>query len=342
MLEVTGATVRFGAATALDDVSLTVADGKVAAVLGPSGSGKTTLLRAIAGLQPLDAGTVAWDGEDLTRVPPHRRSFGLMFQDYALFPHLNVGGNVEFGLRMQRLPAVERQRRVREALLRVQLPGFQARLVATLSGGEAQRVALARALAPGPRMLALDEPLGSLDRALREQLIADLRSLLTRLEVTTLYVTHDQSEAFGLADQVIVIDDGRVLQTGTPEQVWGAPASEQVARFLGLRNVIDGNVIGLQAGTSVGVVPVPAGTEPGPGRFVLRPGAFHLHPQGTIEGVVVSRVFRGDTHLLEVEANGTRLEIIIPRAPLVGERVRLTVDAAGVSRLPDPSTPVAR
>jgi thiamine transport system ATP-binding protein len=242
---------------------------------------------------------------------------------------------------MQGVPPTERRRRVEEALLRVQLSGFERRRVATLSGGEAQRVALARALAPGPRMLALDEPLGSLDRTLREQLIVDLRSLLTRLEITTLYVTHDQSEAFGLADRVVVIDGGRVLQEGRPEEVSGSPASEQVARFLGLHNVIDGCVTGSWAGTSVGRIPVPAGTDPGAGRLVLRPGAFRQDPEGTIEAVVVSRVFRGDTHLVEVEVNGILLEVTLTRAPPVGERVRLAVDAAGVSRLPGSSRPAS-
>jgi thiamine transport system ATP-binding protein len=185
MLSALDLTVRFGETTALDEVSLSVADGEVVAVLGASGSGKTTLLRAIAGLQALDTGRLVWDGQDLADVPPHRRGFGLMFQDFALFPHLDVGRNVEFGLRMQGVPAAERRRRVNEALERVELPGFEQRPPATLSGGQAQRVALARALAPGPRMLLLDEPLGSLDRALRERLTGELAALLATLGITS-------------------------------------------------------------------------------------------------------------------------------------------------------------
>ena len=236
--------MRFGALGALEGLDLAVADGEVVAVLGASGSGKTTLLRAVAGLQPLDAGRILWDGADLAGVPPHRRGFGLVFQDFALFPHLDVGRNVEFGLRMQGLPPAERRRRAAAALERVELPGMERRKVGTLSGGQAQRVALARALAPGPRLLLFDEPLGSLDRALRERLTGELRRLLAGLGVTALYVTHDQEEAFGLADRVMILDAGRALQVGTPEEVWRAPAGERVARFLGLRNIVDGRVEG--------------------------------------------------------------------------------------------------
>jgi len=206
MLQVLEATVRFGEDAAVDGVDLSVADGEVLALLGPSGSGKTTLLRAVAGLQELHGGRVLWNGDDLSRVPPHRRDFGLVFQDFALFPHLDVGHNVGFGLKMQGVDPTGRGRRVSEALRQVELEGFERRRVATLSGGQQQRVALARALAAGPRMLLLDEPLGSLDRALRERLTEDLRSLLSQPGITALYVTHDQSEAFAVADRVAIID----------------------------------------------------------------------------------------------------------------------------------------
>ncbi len=189
MLSVEGVVVRYGEVAALAGLDLEVADGEVVALLGPSGSGKSTLLRVVAGLVAPDAGSVTWDGQDLAGVPPHRRGFGLMFQDYALFPHLDVGGNVAFGLRMQ---GPVRPGRVAEVLEMVGLPGYEDRAVGTLSGGEAQRVALARALAPEPRMLMLDEPVGSLDRVLRERLVIELRELLVRLRMTALYVTHDQ------------------------------------------------------------------------------------------------------------------------------------------------------
>ncbi len=333
MLEVRAATVRFGALGALEGLDLTVADREVVAVLGPSGSGKTTLLRAIAGLQPLDSGSIRWDGADLAPVPPHRRGFGLVFQDFALFPHLDVGRNVEFGLRMLGLPPAERRRRAAAALQRVELPGMERRKVGTLSGGQAQRVALARALAPGPHLLLFDEPLGSLDRALRERLTGELRRLLDGLGVTALYVTHDQEEAFGLADRVVILDAGRALQVGTPEQVWQAPAGEAVARFLGLRNIVDGRVADGWAETAAGLIPVPAGTPEGPGRFVIRPGAFRLDPAGAVSGVVRARSFRGDVYGVEVDAGGTVLEAHLAQAPLPGEEVRLSVDPGGVSRL---------
>ena len=333
MLEVRAATVHFGALGALESLDLTVADGEIVAVLGPSGSGKTTLLRAVAGLQPLDSGSILWDGADLASVPPHRRGFGLVFQDFALFPHLDVGRNVEFGLRMQGLPPTERRRSAAAALDRVELPGMERRKVSTLSGGQAQRVALARALAPGPRLLLFDEPLGSLDRALRERLTGELRRLLAGLGVTALYVTHDQEEAFGLADRVMILDAGRSLQVGPPEEVWQAPAGETVARFLGLRNILDGRVAGGLAQTAAGTIPVPAGTPEGSGRFVIRPGAFRLDQAGTVAGVVRARSFRGGGYGVEVDAGGVVLEAHLAQAPLPGAEVRLSVDPGGVSRL---------
>jgi thiamine transport system ATP-binding protein len=333
MLEVQDATVRFGDLTALDGLSLQVGAGEVVAVLGPSGSGKTTLLRAVAGLQHLDGGRVLWDRADLAAVPPHRRAFGLVFQDFALFPHLDVGRNVEFGLRMQGLPPAERSRRVAQALRQVELPGMERRPVATLSGGQAQRVALARSLAPEPRLLLFDEPLGSLDRGLRERLIGELRGLLAALEVTALYVTHDQEEAFGLADRVAVLAGGSLLQMGTPEEVWSAPAGEQVARFLGLHNIVEAVVGGPQAETTVGPVPVPPGTPQGPARLVIRPAAFRLDPAGPIGGTVRSRVFRGREYLVELETGGRLLEAALPHAPAPGESIRLSVEPGGVSLL---------
>jgi thiamine transport system ATP-binding protein len=334
MLEVQDATVHFGDLIALDGLSLQVGRGEVVAVLGPSGSGKTTLLRAVAGLQHLDRGRVLWDHADLAAVPPHRRAFGLVFQDFALFPHLDVGRNVEFGLRMQGLPPAERSRRVARALRQVELPGMERRPVATLSGGQAQRVALARALAPEPRLLLFDEPLGSLDRGLRERLIGELRALLAALEVTALYVTHDQEEAFGLADRVAVLAAGRLLQVGTPEQVWSAPAGEQVARFLGLHNIVEAVVGGPQAETPVGPVPVPPGTPEGPALLVIRPAAFHLDPAGAIRGTVRSRVFRGREYLVELETGGRLLEAALPHAPAPGNTIQLSVEPGGVSLLP--------
>ena len=233
----------------LHDLSLTADEGEIVCLLGPSGCGKSTLLRIIAGLEMPDAGQVAFDGQDLAGVPPHRRHFGLMFQDYALFPHKDVAGNVAFGLRMARLPASEISARVREMLALVGLSGTEQRRVTELSGGEQQRVALARSLAPGPRLLMFDEPLGALDRALREQLMNDLRAILKQVCVTALYVTHDQEEAFAIGDRVAIMrarpdlgEGGRIEQIGTPQEVYRQPANATVARFLGFQNLIDGTV----------------------------------------------------------------------------------------------------
>ena len=219
---------------ALRGVTLSVDEGETIAILGASGSGKTSLLRAIIGLLPVASGRVLLDGVDITDMPTHRRGMGLMFQDYALFPHLSVGDNIAFGLRMAKVPAAERAERVGELMELVGLGGFAARDVNSLSGGERQRVALARTLAPSPRVLMLDEPMGSLDRVLRDRLLPELSELIKRFGLTALYVTHDRDEAFALADRVGVMDDGRLVQIDSPGSLMAAPASDQVARLLGL------------------------------------------------------------------------------------------------------------
>lgn len=222
---------------ALDDVSIEVEAGEVVAVVGPSGCGKSTMLRAVAGLEPVASGRVVLDGQDLAGVPTHHRDLGLMFQDHVLFPHLSVADNIGFGLKMKNQAVSEQSTRISELLDLVGLSGFADRTVDQLSGGEAQRVALARAVAPSPRLLMLDEPLGSLDRLLREQLTGDLRRLIDQLGVTALHVTHDQVEAFALADRVVVMRDGRVAQVGSPSELWRQPASVFVAEFLGHPNL---------------------------------------------------------------------------------------------------------
>ncbi|HLF03080.1 MAG TPA: ABC transporter ATP-binding protein [Anaerolineales bacterium] len=258
MLDVQGISKSFGAIRALDNVSFTLEAGETLAIIGPSGCGKSTLLTIIAGLTPPDAGDVFWNNQTLDGTPTHQRDFGLMFQEYALFPHLNVIDNVAFGLR-----GPDRLRAATGILERVGLAGFERRDVQTLSGGEQQRVALARALAPRPQLLMLDEPLGALDRALREQLTGELRKLLREFEQTAIYVTHDQQEAFGIADKVLVMNAGRVAQWGDPESVYRSPADEWVRQFLGPGRVMDGRVetqadgeIGIS--TMAGAWPLPA------------------------------------------------------------------------------------
>jgi thiamine transport system ATP-binding protein len=227
-LAVENLTVRFGDVTAVDAVSLTVPTGEVFALLGPSGSGKSSLLRAIAGLEPC-TGEIAFDGESVMRMPPHKRRFALMFQDGQLFPHLDVAGNVGYALRIAGRPSTER---VAELLELVGLAGFERRRVTDLSGGEQQRVALARSLAASPRLVLLDEPLSSLDRELRERLAGELHDILRAAGVTAMLVTHDHDEAGVIADRIGILDAGRLAQTGTLAQLRSDPVSERVARFL--------------------------------------------------------------------------------------------------------------
>ncbi|MFF2569195.1 ABC transporter ATP-binding protein [Streptomyces sp. NPDC058084] len=334
MLTLDRATVRFGARAVLDAVDLDVADHEIVCVLGPSGSGKSTLLRAVAGLQPLSAGRVLLGGADQAGVPVHRRGVGLMFQDHQLFPQRDVAGNVAFGLRMRGASKAEQAARVGELLELVGLPGAGRRAVSALSGGEQQRVALARALAPRPRLLMLDEPLGQLDRSLRERLVIELRQLFGQLGTTVLAVTHDQGEAFALADRVVVMNDGRIAQTGTPLDVWRRPASEFVARFLGFDNVVPATVTAAAADTPWGKIPVPDGSPQGGRRLLVRPAGVRLVPPG--EGLacrVETRTFRGDrvaTTLRPVEGPLLEVEFTLREAPDQGEEVDVDFRAEDV------------
>ncbi len=256
LLRISHLSKTFDGKLTLDDVSLGIDADEIVCLLGPSGCGKTTLLRLIAGLETADGGTIVFDGHDVQGVPVHQRGFGLMFQDFALFPHKNVWDNVIFGLRMQDLPADQIQQLGREALDTVGLSSFEKRDVHQLSGGERQRVALARSLAPKPRLLMLDEPLGALDRQLREELMIELRRILKAAHLTSIYVTHDQAEAFAVADRVAVMNAGRVEQIDTPAGIYNQPATEFVARFLGLPNLIDGSVLSCAAGVAVVNTPI--------------------------------------------------------------------------------------
>jgi thiamine transport system ATP-binding protein len=308
VLRVENVTVRFDGKEALAEASLDVADGEIVTVLGPSGSGKTTLLRVIAGLQVPDEGLVLLDGIDLTAVPPHRRGIGLVFQDHALFPHRDVRGNVSFGLRMRGDSPEAIDARTTELLELVGLVGFEQRSVATLSGGEQQRVALARALAPEPRVLLLDEPLGSLDRRLRDRLLEDLSGLFDELELTAVYVTHDQTEAFTLGDRVAVMRAGRVVQVASPDELWAHPLDEDIARFLGLANV--------------------SGSE------IVRPEAVTVR-RASLDGQgVVERAVRvGPVVRLRVRLDdGETLEAVVAAIdhPTAGDRVDIEIEPGGI------------
>ena len=337
-LRVDGATVRFGATTALDHLDIDVKPGEIVAMLGSSGCGKSTLLRAVAGLQPLDAGTITWAGEDLAEVPVHLRGFGLMFQEGQLFPHRDVAGNVAFGLEMAGVDRAGRQTRVADLLATVGLAGFERREVGTLSGGEQQRVALARALAPGPRLLLLDEPLSSLDRSLRERLSTELAAILRHTSTTALYVTHDHDEAFAVADRIAVMADGRVLQLDSPAELWRRPVSSVVAAFLGYETFLPAN-------TADGA-PALVAVAPGAARLVRdddgaparRPGARMLAGHA-LEGVVVAERPRRGGREVDVRLGVPAGAVISARVehdepvPL-GSHVSLELDPAASVVLP--------
>ncbi len=337
MLEVRGLTVAYEGADhpALDGLDLDVGAGEVVAVVGPSGCGKSTLLRAVAGLVPIEEGTIALDGHDLAGVPTHQRGVGLMFQDYALFPHRDVGDNVAFGLRMRGVPRREREQRVAELLELVGLPGAERRSVAALSGGERQRVALARALAPRPGLLMLDEPLGALDRALRDRLVLELGELFAAIGVAVLYVTHDQGEALGLAHRVVVMDRGRIAQQGSPADVWARPASVFVARFLGLTNlfdvpVVDGRAVAPWGGSLAVDTTAPTVT------LLVRAEGIALTPfdaPGSMPARVTGVMFAsGATEVrLDLEGHG-RLTAVVDGSehPASGTRCGVRIDPAHV------------
>ena len=326
MLEVHHLFKTYEGKTLLNDISFQVDIGETICLLGASGSGKSTLLRIIAGLEDSDAGFISFNDIDLASTPPHLRDFGLVFQDYALFPHLNVNDNVAFGLKMRRLPQVEITERIGTSLAMVNLQGFGLRKVTDLSGGEQQRVALARALATRPRLLMFDEPLGALDRTLREDLLGELRSILHHTQIPAIYVTHDQEEAFTLADRVLILHDGAILRAGTPAEVWANPGSAFVAKFLGLGNVFDGEVVS-------GKWKV----ETGHGLFTVK--CAHKHSKGekvhllarplpaesevnVIQGIVADVIFQQDRFKVTFE-NG--LYIYLDQAPKMGERVSVKV-----------------
>jgi ABC-type Fe3+/spermidine/putrescine transport system ATPase subunit len=333
---------------ALSDVSFVVEQGEIVCLLGPSGCGKTTLLRVIGGLETPDGGRLLVDGKDVIHTPPHLRGFGLMFQEYALFPHKNVRANVAFGLRMQNLSREATAARVAEALALVGLEGFERRDVNQLSGGERQRVALARSLAPQPHLLMLDEPLGALDRGLRERLLDELPDILHRADATAITVTHDQEEAFAIADRVVLMRDGCIVQIGTPRHVYQNPASIWVARFLGLTNLLDAKIIEGKVETEIGrletrdqrlEMTVPQSPVSSL-QVLIRPEAAQLNSAGsnTVRGIVSERSFRGERFRLAVRhESGIELAFNMPAnvdLPACGESITLSLDPQALSLLP--------
>ena len=306
-------------------ISFTVDKAETICLLGASGSGKSTLLRMIAGLEAPDAGQILWDKNDLASTPPHLRDFGLVFQDYALFPHLTVFDNAAFGLKMRNWQANKIQTRVAEVLGIVNLGEFGNRKVTDLSGGEQQRVALARALAPHPRLLMFDEPLGALDRALREDLLNQLRGILHRTGIPAIYVTHDQEEAFTIADRVLLLHDGQIVREGNPADVWGDPGSVWAAQFLGLGNVFIGlKGEGLKVQTEFGIFNVRCEHKHSVGEKVnLLARPLEVQDEAnTIRGRVNDVIFQSDRFKVTLE-NG--LYFYLQSEPKVGENIEVKV-----------------
>ncbi|MFN3717689.1 MAG: ABC transporter ATP-binding protein [Rhizobium rhizophilum] len=303
---------HFGSVKAVDAVDLTVEPGEFFAMLGPSGSGKTTCLRLIAGFEQPTAGHIEIFGETAEGVPPYRRNVNTVFQDYALFPHLNILDNVAYGLMVKGVAKAERHREAEKALEMVKLPGYGARKPGQLSGGQRQRVALARALVNKPKVLLLDEPLGALDLKLREQMQEELKSLQRSLGITFVFVTHDQGEALSMADRVAVFNDGKIVQAGTPHEIYNRPRTRFVADFVGSSNVIAPDAMKALGGEA---------------RWTsLRPEAIRIVSEGGIDAAVRSTSFLGASTKLFVETAVTALTVSLPAgqaAPQTGESIRI-------------------
>ena len=343
-LSLRGLTRRFGGTTAVDDVSFDVADGELLALVGASGSGKTTTLRMTAGYEPADSGTVVLDGRDITRLPPQKRDFGMVFQHYALFPHLSVEDNVAFGLEARGVARRDRLARARAALAGVGLDGAGGRAVQSLSGGEQQRVALARALVIEPRVLLLDEPLSNLDPTLRRSTRDELRALLRRQRVTALFVSHDQDDAFAIADRVALLSRGRLLQLGPPEALYDVPVSRTVAEFVGRATLVPARDLGTHALITVGAIErrvrVVRGSEAkGEILAVLRPESMGFAPTDWPDawpGLVRLRRFAGNHYAYHVQLeHGPEIEVAVPdKLADEGDRVSVRVVREPVAVVP--------
>jgi iron(III) transport system ATP-binding protein len=309
-LKLKSLTRKYGAFTAVDNIDLEVGDGEFVTLLGPSGCGKTTTLRMVAGFIEPDSGEIWFDDRRMTEVPPHKRNTAMVFQSYALFPHMSVAQNVAFGLKMRNLPAAEQAARIEEALEMVSLRGLESRRPGQLSGGQQQRVALARAIVTRPDILLFDEPLSNLDAKLREKVRLEIRELQRRLDITTLYVTHDQAEALAISDRIVVMNGGHIEQIGDPASIYRSPRSAFVADFLGAANIVEGYASdGGLVETAVGRFAVADAAVPANGAVKLswRPEDMKLAATGPAnirDATVRSVVFRGNFVELVVEVAG--------------------------------------
>jgi spermidine/putrescine ABC transporter ATP-binding subunit len=310
---------RYGSVAALDGVSLTFADGEFFGLLGPSGSGKTTLLRAIAGFVEPDAGEIRLDGRDIGHTPVHRREIGMVFQNYALFPHMTIFDNVAFGLSVRGQERGEIKRRVAEMLELVRLSGMETRTPRQLSGGQQQRIALARALVTRPRLLLLDEPLGALDKRLRQQMQIELKQIQREVGITTVFVTHDQEEALTLSDRIAIFNEGRVVQAGSPHEVYERPATAFAANFLGDANFFHGQVLGPGRVAAEGrelstADPLPAAGSPVV--LAVRPEKISLARRGDgtsagnrLEGRLTQVVYSGMSTIYKLDVAGREITV---------------------------------
>lgn len=331
----------------LTGVNFRVEPGETLCLLGRSGSGKSTILRIIAGIEKPDSGCVYWNGKGLTEVPTFKRNFGLMFQDYALFPHLTVAENVGFGLKMRGISKSEMANKVREALERVNMTGFSERRVTDLSGGEQQRIALARALAPRPLLLMLDEPLAALDRALRMELQEELRDLLKQTGIPAIYVTHDQEEAIVVSDRLALLNDGRIVQCDQTEKVFQFPSTRWAASFLGMTNFISGTVIEtnpLRVRTDCGTLDAwnpdadHAFSIDSPVTLLIKPTSAGFSGDQTLpnhlNGLVEKVRFRGDYYRLQVRVNACiEMEFTSTIKYVAGQKITINLDPQDVIAL---------
>lgn len=351
-LELLGLKKSFGGKTVVDNISLELLTGEILCLLGPSGCGKTTLLRLIAGVEQIDEGKVIFDGLSLNGIPPQNRGFGLMFQDFALFPHMNVFDNVAFGLRMQRKDKNEIKQRVSMLLSMVTMDGYDKRSVDDLSGGEQQRIALARALAPLPRLLMLDEPLGSLDRSLRDSLQGQIRTILKDLGMTAIYVTHDRDEALAIGDKLAFMEKGGIMQTGTPEKIFKFPANPLVAQTIGLKNILLGTVrnvsdyievesgVGtlflndcndnnIQSNDSVMLIIEESGIE------LSKSANQSFELPNTFDGTLIDKIFRGSHYELRIRiGQSDLLTALVDVAEITsmspGDKIHAKIDQAAI------------